>query len=91
MSDAPTEVVARLTNPLEAEMLRNALEAEEIACFLEGENQAALAGVLDIRVRVRANDRDRAEQIISEYRANQLKHTGDEEEADEDDSVATED
>ena len=32
-------------NPIQAEIIKNALQAEGIRCFIDGENQAAEAGL----------------------------------------------
>ena len=51
----------------QAEVFKNALEAEGIRCALDGENQASLAGLLEIRGLVRAEDKERAEEILAEH------------------------
>lgn len=55
------------TNETEAEILRNALHAEGIACEIEGEHQAGLAGILAIRLLVRALDADRARRYLEQH------------------------
>jgi hypothetical protein len=61
-------VTAFTSNHLaEAEILKNALEAEGIRCELDGQNQASLTGLLEIRGLVRAEDKERAEEILSEH------------------------
>lgn len=56
--------VYTVTTEAEAEMIRNLLHAEGIACELGGMSQAGLAGVLQIDVLVRAEDVDKASKII---------------------------
>lgn len=55
------------TNPAEAEILRNALHVEGIACEIDGENQAGLAGIMEIRLLVRALDAERARQYLEQH------------------------
>lgn len=50
-----------------AELIRATLEAENIPCWIEGEGQAGLAGVLPIGLLVRAQDIDRARRIIDTF------------------------
>ncbi len=70
--DANELVVVQTTNNLtEAEILKNALEAAGIKCDLEGENQGSFAGILNVRILVRAWDADRARQVLSSH-AHQL-------------------
>jgi hypothetical protein len=67
--DANGPVEIHTTNSFaEAEILRNALRAEGIKCELEGENQGSLAGVLAIRILVRALDADRARHMLASHR-----------------------
>ena len=54
-------------NAGEAEVLRNALQSEGIACRIDGEGQAGLAGVLELRLLVRAIDADRARAYIEKH------------------------
>lgn len=51
-------------DPATAEIMRNALEAEGIRCEIEGGNQAALSGVLTIRLFVSAADAVRAQEFL---------------------------
>jgi hypothetical protein len=61
-------VIAFSTNSYaEAEILKSMLESEGIKCELEGEHQASLTGILDIRGLVRAWDKDRAEKLLSRH------------------------
>jgi hypothetical protein len=61
--------VYTLNNPLQAEIIKNALEAEGIRCFLDGLNQAAEPGlmVFQIKVQVPAGDADRASRLIKAH------------------------
>ncbi|HEY3244966.1 MAG TPA: DUF2007 domain-containing protein, partial [Phycisphaerae bacterium] len=59
-----TVTVASTANPFAAEYLRNALQASGIRCMLDGALQAGYAGVLPIRLIVRASDAIRARSII---------------------------
>lgn len=65
----PKELVAvyTVTNPVQAEIIKNALEDEEIQCALDGEAQAGLTGVLEIRIMVMAKDADRALALIQDH------------------------
>ena len=58
--------IKTVSNPVEAEIIRNALNAEGIACMIGNENQAAFAGVgaLEIEIMTRAGDADRARKIL---------------------------
>ena len=62
-------------DPATAEILKNALEAEGIRCEIEGGNQAALAGVLMIRLFVRSEDAVRAAEFL---RSHEQYHAEDE-------------
>lgn len=50
-----------------AEIMKAHLEQDGIACWIEGENQAGLAGILPIRLLVRAGDAERARVIIDSF------------------------
>lgn len=80
----PNELVTvyTVTNPVQGEIIKNALEDEQIQCALEGEAQAGLTGVLEIRVMVRAVDAERAAELIREHEARLASET-DEETVDE--------
>jgi hypothetical protein len=58
--------VYTVADAVTAEIIKNALQAEGIACFLENENQAGEAGILGlaVKVQVRAGDADRARKFI---------------------------
>lgn len=57
----------------EAEILKNALEAEGIRCELDGQNQASLTGLLEIKGLVRAEDKEEAEEILAEHADTELE------------------
>jgi hypothetical protein len=62
----PIEIYT-VNNPMIAEMIRNALQEEGIACELSGEAQGGFAGVLDeIQIMTKAADAERALAIIKE-------------------------
>jgi hypothetical protein len=54
-------------NPSEAELLKTLLEGAGVKCELDGANQGGLAGVLDIRVLVRAWDAERARTVLDSH------------------------
>jgi hypothetical protein len=66
--------IETVSNPVEAEIIRNALNAEGIACEIGNENQAAFPGIgaLEIEIMTRAKDADRARKILQE----QERHRG---------------
>lgn len=68
-------------DPATAEILKNALEGEGIRCEIEGANQAALAGVLMIRLFVRSEDAARATEFL---RSHEHYHAEDEQLSSED-------
>ena len=55
------------TNANTAEIIRNALEAEGITAHIDGENQAGLAGILEMRIMVKAADAERARGYLEEH------------------------
>ncbi|HEX5442613.1 MAG TPA: site-2 protease family protein [Pirellulales bacterium] len=66
--DADRPVVAYATTNLsEAEIVKNALMAEGIRCSLDAENQGGFAGVLAVKVLVRAWDEERARNVIDQH------------------------
>lgn len=62
----PVEVYT-VTSPETAELIRATLEADGIRCWIEGENQAGLSGVLPIGLYVRNEDVDRAFRVIETF------------------------
>ena len=61
--------VYSVTNPVEAEVIKNALQSEGMPCMLEGAQQAGVAGTmaLPINLQVRASDADRAAKFIRKH------------------------
>lgn len=58
--------VYTVTNPVEAEVIKNALQDEGMRCFLEGSTQAGEVGIgaFEIKIQVPAGDADRAGKFI---------------------------
>ena len=65
----PMELVEvyTVTDPNVAEIIKATLQQDGISCWIEGENQAGLAGVLSIKLLTRARDADRAIRIIDTF------------------------
>jgi hypothetical protein len=62
------QTIHQTTNNLaEAEILKNVLKGEGIKCELDGENQGSFAGVLGVRILVRACDEDRAGHVLASH------------------------
>lgn len=59
--------VYTLTDPMLAEIIRNAIHAEGLKCEIGGEHQAGITGVLKIEILVRAEDEDAARRIIQKH------------------------
>lgn len=73
--DANELVEVYTTNHLaEAEVLKNALDAEGIACKLDGENQGGFVGVFDVKILVRAWDEERARKVLAGHAARHGGH-----------------
>lgn len=73
--DANEPVEVYTTNHLaEAEVLKNALDSEGIACELDGENQGGFSGVFDVRILVRAWDEERARKVLAAHAARRGGH-----------------
>ena len=58
------ETVFTATDELNAEVVKLALESVGIRCVIDNEHQAGFAGVFPAKVQVRAEDADKARQII---------------------------
>src|ERR1700722_15997965 len=58
-------------NPVQAEIIKNALQAEGIRCFLDGINQAAEAGLIGLKIGVEGApaDADRARKLVESHDA----------------------
>jgi hypothetical protein len=59
--------VYTVKNANQAEIIKNFLKGEGIACSIEGEGQIGLAGILDMAILVPAEDADRARKLIMEH------------------------
>jgi hypothetical protein len=83
--DLDLKTLIKLTDANLAEILKLALADEEIPCVIEGEHQAGLTGVFQIRVLVPNKDLSHAEQILKEHVAQIEEHSLEdgEEDADE--------
>ncbi len=68
--------VYTVSNPVKAEIIKNALAEEGIRCFIEGENQAGEAGLIGIQIRllVPAADVDRAARFIENHERGERRH-----------------
>lgn len=63
--DANQSIVVYGTNDVyKAEVIRNMLQAEGIACELEGESQGGFTELVETRLLVHAGDADRALRLI---------------------------
>jgi hypothetical protein len=59
--------VYTVKNANQAEIIKNFLESEGIPCSIEGEGQIGLAGILDIKLLVRAADAEQARELILQH------------------------
>lgn len=59
--------VYTVNNPVQAEIIQNALEAEGIRCVLDGEGQGGFTGVMNIRLLVAASDEEQAARLIQDH------------------------
>jgi hypothetical protein len=73
MQDVDLVDVYTVKNPAIAEIIKNALEAEDIRCRLDNESQAGLTGIFDIHVLVRADDADRARELIQTHAPDEME------------------
>jgi hypothetical protein len=69
MNEGKMELVAvyAAKSANQAEIVKNFLQSEGIFCSVEGEGQVGFAGLLDIKVLVRAPDAERARKLIAEH------------------------
>lgn len=58
--------VYNTTHEAEAEVIRTLLEVEDIDSQISGANQGGFAGVLEVKVYVKASDEIRARSIIDD-------------------------
>ena len=59
--------VYSVTDPNLAEIIKATLQRDGISCWIDGENQAGLSGVLNIKLLTRAKDVDSALRIIRSF------------------------
>jgi len=69
MDQSDLVTVYTASNAMLAEIVKNFLQSEGIRAFIEGENQAAEAGLmgLEISVQAPAAQADRARKLIAEH------------------------
>jgi len=58
-----------VTDPTEAELIKNMLKEHSIGCAIDGEHQAGFSGVFRIGITVWKKDFDRAKKLLDQYRA----------------------
>lgn len=63
----PVRVFAGGTAQMDADLARNILNSQGIACILQGEILAEVLPVLDVPLLVRQEDAERAERILQDY------------------------
>lgn len=75
MENTELVTVFTVSNPVQAEIIKNYLQSEGIRCFLEGENQAAEPGLigLEIKLLTPAQDADRAGRLIAQHETHRHK------------------
>lgn len=59
--------VYSVTDPNVAEIIKATLQRDGISCWIDGENQAGLSGVLNIKLLTRSKDADSALRIIKTF------------------------
>jgi hypothetical protein len=61
--------VYSVSDPIKAEIIKNALRSEGIRCFLEGENQGSFGELVafPIKIQVPASDADKAARFIESH------------------------
>ena len=57
-----------VTDPTEAELIKNLLAENRIECAIDGEHQAGFTGVLRIGITVWEKDFNRAKELLDGYR-----------------------
>ena len=67
MSDDQLTPVYASSDVNQAEIIKQALLHEGIRCELDGEHQAGLTGIMQVKVLVHAVDADRARQLIEHH------------------------
>lgn len=80
MGEDPNEtVVVHTTNDVyEAEIIRNLLRSEGIACELDGQSQGGFTELVSTRLFVHASDADRARRLIEDRAQDTFETPGDE-------------
>jgi hypothetical protein len=75
----PTEVYT-VSEPFQAELIKDALQAAGIRCFLDARNQGGFAGMNmePIRIIVQAIDADRARKLIESHQSTRAENGEDE-------------
>jgi hypothetical protein len=70
-SNDEIETIYTLSDPIKAEIIKNALEEEGIRCFLDGMNEMIGPGVgaFRIHVQVPVDDVERATAFVKEHEA----------------------
>ena len=86
MDPNEVEVVYTTNDAFAAEVIKNALNSEGIACELAGEGQGGLSTVEDVQILVRAEDVDRALEIIRSSQAAEDDQDAEDDQAAQDDS-----
>jgi len=80
----PNELVTVYTvsNPIEAEIIKNALVDEGIACVLDNEHQAAEAGLmgLEIKLQVPVGQASRARDFVAAHERERIRRAEEEDE-----------
>jgi hypothetical protein len=74
------ETIYTLSDPIKAEIIKNALEEEGIRCFLDGMNEMIAPGVgaFRIHVQVPVDDVERATAFVKEHEAAQESNSNEE-------------
>lgn len=64
MNASSLVTIYTVTDANKAELIKAELQNEGVTCRLDGQNQAGLANILEIRIMVPAKDADRARKFI---------------------------
>ena len=64
--DEPVSVY-KLRDITTAEIIKNFLQSEGVACHIGGESQAGLTGIIDIDILVHAEDANRARKLLESH------------------------
>ncbi len=65
-----------LSDPYEAELIKNTLEDNGIQCSLDGQTQGGFVGVVNIGVLVKEVDAERAIELIRQHHSHENKEDG---------------